>query len=109
MQKYERRRKVPQNCFKKWAKKLLKHFPKNKEKKLQKAREKNSIIGPKSTTTKKCQKLQGREVTKIHSQSKKVAKDQRSAKKKCQNKVVKKFKKVSVDQKRPQKYSSKKS
>ena len=64
---------------------------------------------PKSTTTKKCQKLQGREVTKIHSQSKKVAKVQRSAKKKCQNKVVKKFKKVSVDQKRPQKYSSKKS
>ena len=52
VQKYERRRKVPQNCFKKWAKKLLKHFPKNKEKKLQKAREKNSIIGPKSTTTK---------------------------------------------------------
>ena len=40
---------------------------------------------------------------------KKWQKFKEAQKKKCQNKVVKKFKKVSVDQKRPPKYSSKKS
>jgi len=65
---------------------VLKYSKKNAQK-MPKGKKAPKI--PKSTTTKKCQKLQGREVTKIHSKSKKVAKVQRSAKKNAKIRLAK--------------------